>query len=901
MPAPIVPWQPCNIPQEIQEELNRRKINRSYKFVQNEQANWDIDSSGNSSWKSYRGPMVSWVRLCSNGAGHPKTKPPKERFVLFSGKGFYQTYGFKPPTSPGGSKYQVIGYTPSGEEHVIENSLTTPTNEPVNYPIHVPPPEISKIEVLVQKELFRRATIEWVCFSWKQLVYMTPYFLVPGITCTLEWGWNHYNVKSLIDLPNINKMCELWDNAYPLYFNNILHSNGNYDVLYGIVTNFNWSIEGNKIICSTEITSKDRLYSGIAKDYALSISDGKGKSKDEGGDIFQSIKDFFTKDDAAKSLRTLVSTPNVEGEKATLVGTSVTGGKSWYDILTPLQNDGTSEVKIMRRPYIYGLFSGRDNTMNPALGWPKNKDWDYKMGAESPTNIWINMGMICQILNYFSALDSGAGKKQNAYYVDIQNTVIGAHPNIISCDPRVLIPNSNSPKFQWGTIGQQTNAKDHQYQEQYVAPISFNRNDKSQIPNKVLAKTFYQGISTCYRNDIDGVINYYRYKYGGNSPAGFAFPSDVTQELPETYRGLRKNKVEKDRSGLLSNIYIRYDLFKEAIDEQGSKSSSYPDIYTYLFKRMQDAVDGFWELALVDAGAAMTITDRKYIGKYALDHSIDSNGADSNDPVAKTVYSFDYYDADSIIKSIKFKPQLADAQATRTIFGEVNNKDSKYKYLDKNDVLDYVFRDAVIGPHQQKTSGDPGAELAKRISSHQEHRDMVKKVQTISNETNDPSLQMSLVTDGGSDEKPNVVKLVLPDQQLLRMMLNDGDEESNGRYCAVQPNIILELVILGIGGLRTFQYFVIKNLPEPYSDRNIVFRITDVHQTLEAGNWETTIRAQPLPLRAYVKRRLRGPITDSNTPNDNGWVRDTTNTDSTPVPNTPPVFTPPVSPGVNIT
>jgi hypothetical protein len=265
------------------------------------------------------------------------------------------------------------------------------------------------------------------------------------------------------------------------------------------------------------------------------------------------------------------------------------------------------------------------------------------------------------------------------------------------------------------------------------------------------------------------------------------------------------------------------------------------------------------------------------------------------------VYSFDYYDADSIIKSIKFKPQLADAQATRTIFGEVNNKDSKYKYLDKNDVLDYVFRDAVIGPHQQKTSGDPGAELAKRISSHQEHRDMVKKVQTISNETNDPSLQMSLVTDGGSDEKPNVVKLVLPDQQLLRMMLNDGDEESNGRYCAVQPNIILELVILGIGGLRTFQYFVIKNLPEPYSDRNIVFRITDVHQTLEAGNWETTIRAQPLPLRAYVKRRLRGPITDSNTPNDNGWVRDTTNTDSTPVPNTPPVFTPPVSPGVNIT
>jgi hypothetical protein len=886
MPAPIIPWQPSNIPQEIQEELNRRKINRSYKFIQNEQANWTVDSSGNTSWKSYRGPMVSWIRMCSNGAGHPKTKPPRERFVLFSGKGFYQTYGFKPPTSPGGSQYQVIGYTPEGEEHVIENSLIKPSDEPVNYPIHVPPPEVSKIEVIVQKELFRRATIEWVCFSWKQLVYMTPYFLVPGITCTLEWGWNHFNVKSLVDLPNRNKMQELWDNAYPLYFNNILYSNGNYDVIYGIITNFNWSIEGNKIICSTEITSKDRLYAGIAKNFALTV---KSKTTPaEGGDIFQSIKDFLTKDDTAKSLRTLVSTPSVVGEEASLVQTSVGSGKTWYDILTPLQNKGTAEVRIMRRPYIYGLFSGRDDAMRGSLGKPKNKDWDFKVNADDANKIWINMGMVTQIINYFSALDSGAGKKQNAFYVDIQNTVINAHPNMISCDPRVLIPNSKSPKYQWGTVGQAAAGADHQYLEQYIKSISFDKNDKSQIPNSVLGRTFYQGASTCFRNDIDKVINFYRYKYGGKSPAGFAFPSDVTQELPETYRGLKKNQVEKDRSGLLSNVYIRYDLLKEAIDDVSSKSPSYADIYTYLFKVMQDAVDGFWDLSLVDADGVLTITDRKYVGKYALDHS-----ADSNDPVAKTVYSFDYYDADSIIKSIKFKPQLSDAQATRTIYGEVNNKDSKYKYLDKNDVLDYKFRDCVIGTSQQKKDGDVDAELAKRISSHAEHQDMARKVQTINNETNDPSLQMSLTTEGGTDQRPNIVKLVLPDQQLLRMLLNDDDEESNARYCAVQPGIILELTLLGVGGLRTFQYFVVKNLPEPYSDRNIVFRITDVHQTLEAGNWETTIRAQPLPLRAYIKQRLRGPITDSNTPNDNGWARDTDSAISAPIPNTPPVFTPP--------
>ena len=815
--------------------------------------------------------MVSWIRLCSNGAGHPLTDPPRERFVLFSGKGFYQTYGFGPPKSPGGASQQIIGYTPGSmweepEPHVIENSLTGPSGADgsSNWPIHVPPPEVSKIEVVVQKELFRRATIEWVCFSWKQLVYMTPYFLVPGITCMLEWGWNHYNVKSLVELDNTFVMQELWDNAYPLYTKNIIDSKGNYDVIYGIITNFNWSIEGNKIICSTEITSKDRLYTGIAKDYALTVGN-------DGTKIFQSIKDFLTKDDTAKSLRTLVTTPNVVGETIDLVNTGVGSGKTWFGILNPLLYDGTAEVRLMRRPYIFGLFSGRDKGMFGYLGKPKDKDWDKKPEANDPTKIWINMGMVTQILNYFSAVDSGAGKGQNAFYVDIQNTVIGAHPNMISGDARVLIPNAKSPKYQWGLPGQSAAGADHPYFKQVHTPIKFDRKDTKQIPNKVLARTFYQGSTECFRNNIDTPINYNRLLFGGPCPGGIAFPSKVTKELPETLRGLKKNQVEAERSGLLSNLYIRFDVLKSAVEDKSSKTPSYADIYTYIFKILQDSVDGFWEFALVDVEGVFTVTDRKYIGKYAIEKQGDER-----------VYSFDYYDADSIIKSIKFRPQLSDAQATRTIYGEVNNKDSKYKYLDKNDVLDYKFRDCVIGPSQAKIQGDANAELAKRISANSEHQDMVRKVQSTNSKADDPALQMSLVTESGTDEVPNIVKLVLPDQQLLRMMLNDEDLESNARYCAVQPGIILELTILGVGGLRTFQYFTVKNLPEPYSDRNIIFRITDVHQTLEAGNWETTIRAQPLPLRAYIKQRLKGPIKDSSTPNVNGWPLDATS--SRPVP-----------------
>jgi hypothetical protein len=77
------------------------------------------------------------------------------------------------------------------------------------------------------------------------------------------------------------------------------------------------------------------------------------------------------------------------------------------------------------------------------------------------------------------------------------------------------------------------------------------------------------------------------------------------------------------------------------------------------------------------------------------------------------------------------------------------------------------------------------------------------------------------------------------------------------------------LTIQGIGGLRTFQYFLVRNLPEPYSDRNVIFRITDIHQTLEAGTWETVIRAQLTPLRGYIKNRIVGPLGASA--GYNGW------------------------------
>jgi hypothetical protein len=52
--------------------------------------------------------------------------------------------------------------------------------------------------------LCRKTKIAWKCFSLSQLEYLTPYFLTPRITCLVEWGWNHYDTTSLVDLTDID-------------------------------------------------------------------------------------------------------------------------------------------------------------------------------------------------------------------------------------------------------------------------------------------------------------------------------------------------------------------------------------------------------------------------------------------------------------------------------------------------------------------------------------------------------------------------------------------------------------------------------------------------------------------------------------------------------------------------
>ena len=104
-----------------------------------------------------------------------------------------------------------------------------------------------------------------------------------------------------------------------------------------------------------------------------------------------------------------------------------------------------------------------------------------------------------------------------------------------------------------------------------------------------------------------------------------------------------------------------------------------------------------------------------------------------------------------------------------------------------------------------------------------------------------------------------VRRLVLPKQEVLYRLLDDDDYENNPKYTGVMPGIQASFTIQGIGGMRTFMMFLVRNLPSPYSSKNIVFQILDIVDTIDATQWNTTINAGVIPLRGAIKVRLGIP------------------------------------------
>lgn len=341
-----------------------------------------------------------WSRFFSNGIPLVADKNATrkfEGFLMLGANGFDDSLGFN------NSKSTVIGLDADGAKHVISNDTST------TFP-HRPPPSVDEITVEIlggQSAPFaaacKKAVVKWRAYSLDQLNYLAPYFLSPGVTCVLEWGWDNYDPSSLIDY-NVDNLISLFGNPRAI-MEKAKRSNGNYDAHMGIVIDYNYKLSGNGVYeCSTTIQSVAWLYEG--QNYGSETL--QRKNSDGNLEKIESFNEFnkYCKWDT--------------------LGLSSIYPEKFKDEFPANFPD------------------------------PKGRIFRFQQGTFFPTTKqWVRMDYFVEILNYFfttkfPTVVVGKDKKETEFKwqdITIDDVLIGAHPGLKSIDPDVLIPNKFSPKY----------------------------------------------------------------------------------------------------------------------------------------------------------------------------------------------------------------------------------------------------------------------------------------------------------------------------------------------------------------------------------------------------------------------------------------------------------------------
>jgi hypothetical protein len=462
--------------------------------------------------------------------------------------------------------------------------------------------------------------------------------------------------------------------------------------------------------------------------------------------------------------------------------------------------------------------------------------------------------------------------------------IINAHPNLISCDPHVLIPNGIAPKF---NIGKKLP------DESYLNTIKNNKLDptaQSRVENEIKSGGYLKNgdpnqnaflkskydvevtnvndelyraakkvetvfkTAGAYRDNLDTVINRLYYDIGGiseNSPSdNISFPFIYDKEVVLTGEELVLSDPQKTRSqsikrtykkfryGNLKNIYISKTKVLEIVENK--EVQTWQQFANAILNVINEASNGFWKFQISqDDLGGLSILDNNYID------------LGDKSPSLKKVYVFDAGGTDSCIKNISLDTSLTSEQATLTLFqAGINKPDSSDTSMSaKNSSVPATsFIDRLDVFNEEETGTGESNTVPSQEEITVDQNPLISAIQTHGTIDKVLTLTSAYIVDGENpnDAAKNYKQLNLSTdlKDKLGQIIDDQDIENNlSLYSGISPNFSLTVTFDGIFGFRMFQHFGISNFPKPYIPENVIFMITDVTHYVTAGNgkWETVV------------------------------------------------------------
>ena len=541
--------------------------------------------------------LNAWVRVSSGtGAGISLVSNPN--YALFSATGIYGNL------SNSGAFAQTWGGSP----------LQTSNGQPFR-----PTPIVTSLEIDEGAgNLSRKADFSITCFSKTQMEELTKYFLEPGHSIFIEWGWNtSAGVGGLQSLSGANiAKFQSFVNT-----NNVRSSaQGQYDNYLGFMTGGGLSISGETWIINVKCTGYTELPAYLLGQYNGENADGTPKLNTAelyGQDYIENSTDaarqrwmyLFNKLPDTKTYQRIKNLgPGESNAKLSGLENFVNFDE---ELITAL-NEITDGKQILG----FNIPFGKSKV---TIG---GESLELPFGTElCSTDGYIKFSALMEIISAIGVKGyKMAGGKTITFKIDTKSTYCSAFKEIFSIDPsKLFIPNPKTPSFKLTGL------------------------DPTAGIESIIG-------TTPINNSVSGVV------FPEQGPISYK-PDSLTNTISKA----------AGEAGLLNNLYVNFNFAKGILE---TKNFFIKDILYQILNGLSSAVNGIWDFQITEnENKATGVTELKV-------HEL--NFISNNESL--TPYTFTLIGEDSVFIDASFDLDIGGAKMNQIIGQKLSseiNEDSK--------------------------------------------------------------------------------------------------------------------------------------------------------------------------------------------------------------------------------
>jgi hypothetical protein len=748
-----------------------------------------------------------------------------------------------------------------------------------------------------QDQISRTCDFSITCFSLEQLEIIQTYFMEPGYSVGVEWGWNTPNsARGLINTSAgqdgiLNAIADTTLNNGALSSKRT-STNGEYDIFLGFIVGSTVSNDGENFKVDVKLRGAPALPTYLQSQNRIDVK-SSGVQIDE-----KKVKQPYSDADVLKEGLAGASAESrklVAERRFKLMFNELPAFRQTEDVKTLLDTanmfdfinfDGVVSKKISE------FIETADNNsfLGTGLFGEATIDVDFEGGSLElekeklfSKNRYIAFSLAVDILNKMGVIDHyQVGDKKISFKIDINKSVIGAFPNMFSTKASKLI----IPGF---------------------------------VPNFMYAYFLTPGL-------IEQVNT------GALIIDGKKWPPKTATSLTRKFIGqnpLNENKLKEQAYfyGYLKTLYVNFDMFKEKIQQT---NKTIREILQDILNEMSSAVNSFWNFQIVegeDTGGdiIITVVDENWIGQNpepegiktfkhsgvgspflnaSLDISIPAETANKiiNDRLNTNsqpdmqnikVGTGTLFNAttDLFLKKTRINPEEEGDQEpveepspesaeyerlvskidtkidnTKTETKEIagSGGKSEYYYSVDNKLLKIVFKaegqptqvtyygigtiegfteaeQTRLNELQEQKNAEAASEISSRISSNIEKIDVVPV----------PGLTAPIeITETGLIDtvRKNFMVLCYDDTDFFDKMKNYWFETKStmtagGTGLSHPLPIKYSFTILGNSGIRRGDTFNIDGIPAKYKNSGL-FQVTEIEHSISNMRWETNVTGQ---------------------------------------------------------